>query len=101
MRTVLTVLLLVVVAAAPIAADEAWRAAVEAGVRDMAAARVAAPVSEAVLQLALETAIRHFEPGDAADVAPLVYAAAVRAELRLRFGGPCRECGPSSRRSSV
>jgi hypothetical protein len=86
MRIVMTAVFLALVAAAPIVADGAWLTAVEADVRALAAAPGAAPVSEAVLQLALETAVRHFEPGYAAEAAPVVYAAAVRAELRLRLG---------------
>jgi hypothetical protein len=86
MRTVATVLLLALAAAAPIAADGAWRVAVETDVRALAAAPGARPVSEAVLRLAFEAAARLLAPADPADAAPLVYAAAVRAEVRLRLG---------------
>ena len=86
MRILMTAVLLALAAAAPLAADAAWLAAVEVDVRELAAAPGSRPVSETVLRMALGAAVRHFEPGDAADVALLVYAAAVRAELRLRFG---------------
>lgn len=86
MRTVTTVLLLALAAAAPIAADGAWRSALEADVRALAAAPGAGPVSETVLQLALEAAVRHLGAEDPADAAPIVYAASVRAELRVRLG---------------
>jgi hypothetical protein len=86
MRIVTTVLLLALAAAAPIAADEAWLSAVEADVRALAAAPGAEPVSETVLRLALEAAVRHLGADDPADAAPIVYAASVRAEVRVRLG---------------
>jgi hypothetical protein len=86
MKTVTTALLLALAAAAPIAADAGWLAAVEADVRELAAAPGARPVSEVVLQAALGAAVRLLGPGDAAHAAQIVYAAAVRAELRLRLG---------------
>jgi len=84
----MTVLLLALAAATPLAADEAWAGALEAGVRALAAAPGAAPVSRTVMRLALESAARHLGDDDPADAAPLVYAAAVRAELRWRLGEP-------------
>jgi hypothetical protein len=88
MRIVTTALLLALATATPLAADEAWAAALETGVRALAAAPGASPVSPTVLRLALESAARHLGDDDPAAAAPLVYAAAIRAELRWRLGEP-------------
>jgi hypothetical protein len=93
MRTVTLVMLSVLVAAAPclaaggaVPADDAWRAVVEAGVRAIAAGSEGAPVSEVVLRLAVETAVQEIGARSPEEAAPIVFAAAVRAELRLRSG---------------
>ncbi len=74
----------------PIAApaDDAWRSAVEAGVRAIAAGPEGAPVSEVVLRLAVEIAAQEIGARRPEEAAPIVFAAAVRAEHRLRFGEP-------------
>jgi len=93
MRTVTFALLSALVAAAPspavgnaAPADEAWRSAVAAGVMAMAAGPEGAPVSEIVLRLAVESAAQEIGASSPEEAAPIVFAAAVRAEHRLRFG---------------
>jgi hypothetical protein len=74
-------------AAAPSqAAGDAWRTEVEAGMRALAAASAGPPVSEAVLGSALDAAAREIGARSPAEAIPLVYEAAVHAELRLRLG---------------
>lgn len=95
MRTVTLALLSVLVAAArcpavgnAVPADDAWRAAVEAGVKAIAAGTEGAPVSEVVLRLAVQSAAQEIGGRSPEEAAPIVFAAAVHAELRLRFGEP-------------
>ncbi len=93
MRTETLVLLAALAAAFPVRAapeaatvDDAWRIEVEAGVRAIAADSGGAPVSATVLQFALEAAVGEIGAYGPEEAAPLVFAAAVRAELRVRFG---------------
>jgi len=68
------------------AADESWRIEVEAGLRALAAGPEGVPVSEAVLGLTLDAAAREMGARSPDEATPLVYEAAVRAEVRLRLG---------------
>lgn len=92
MKSMVLVLVSALAAAAPSAAaerravDESWRAEVEAGLRALAAGPEGVPVSEAVLGLALDAAAREMGARASDEAIPLVYEAAVRAELRLRLG---------------
>ena len=95
MRTVTLALLSVLLAAAPAVAvgnaapaDDAWRSAVASGVRALAAGPEGATVSAAVLRLAVESAAQEIGERSPEAAAPIVFAAAVRAEHRLRFGEP-------------
>jgi hypothetical protein len=67
-------------------AGDAWQSAVETGVRALVSGPGGAPVSEVVLRLAVEVAVRELAQRGPEEAAPLVYEAAVRAELRLRLG---------------
>jgi hypothetical protein len=93
MRTAILVVLsaLVAIASCDAATDaltegDAWRGAVEAGVQALVSGPGGTPVSEVVLRLAVEVAVRELAGRGPVEAAPLVYEAAVRAELRLRLG---------------
>jgi hypothetical protein len=93
MKSVFLVLISTLAAAVPCTAAApsrdavgSWRVEVEAGVRALAAAEEGAPVSEAVLALALDAAARDLGARSPEEATPLVYEAAVRAELRHRLG---------------
>jgi hypothetical protein len=93
MRSTVFVLLALLVAVVPgpaagrePSANDAWRAAVSTAVRDLGAAPGRVRVSDVVMRLALAAGARELGGLPADEAAPLVYRAAVRAELRLRQG---------------
>lgn len=93
MKSWFLVLALVLAAAASCAAatgsgasGDSWRLEVGAGARALAAAAEGVPVSEAVLGFAIEAAAREMGARSPEEAIPIVYEAAVRAELRLRLG---------------
>jgi hypothetical protein len=85
-RNLAAALLVACFAAAPLAADAPAASALAEGVQAMAAAPGAPRVSATALRLAVAAADRYLGERDPATAAPLVFAAAVRAELRLRLG---------------